>query len=266
MTLTHTGTESRCERWEEPDGSAVEYRGAHGTLLRFEAFTGTTLGLRPKIGAKITTHHGRFEAAEISAHYVVRRGGQARDIVQETSGARNATHLEHHESKHGGASSALPERVDALCRAQWRGARYRFVVSTGQPGSDVGAVVPPFPEDFPQHWPAPGGVEITTSALAITSHGLGASRTALFTVRNKEAAPQTITIHPASHYSFIVDSGDLVLGAGATVRVPVRYRPDRVDVVEGTLLIETPSGPHEIELIGRVELGAPGGADGGAVA
>jgi hypothetical protein len=266
MTLTHTGTESDTERWEEPDGSAVEYRGGDGVVLRFEAFTGTIFGLRPKIGARVTAHHGRFEVAEIDSRYFVRVDDQAYDVVHESSNARNATHLEQHESKHGGAASALPERIEALCRAQWRGSRYRYVVSTGQLRPDVVPDTPGFPEDFPRHWPAPGGVEIVTEVLDITGRGLGVPRTVVFTVRNKEATAQTITIHPASHYSFVVDSGDLVIPAGASVRVPVRYRPDQLEVVQGILPIETPSGRHEIELIGRLDLGAPGGAMGGGVA
>ena len=87
----------------------------------------------------------------------------------------------------------------------------------------------------------------------------------MFRVRNKEAKAQTIVVHPPSHYNFEADSGELVLPALASVRVAVRYRADRLDDVQGTLLIETPSGRHEIELIGRVQLGSPGGAMGGGV-
>jgi hypothetical protein len=258
MTLTRTGTEYGTERWEEPDHSAVEYRADDGAVLRFEAFTGATLGLRRKIGAKITAHHGRLEAAEIDSHYFVRINDEAYDVVRESSSARNATHLEQHESMHGGAihggqtETVLPERVDALCRAQWRGARYRYVVSAGELDPEAEAHAPSFPEEFPQHWPAPGGVEVRASSLVITALTQGQRRSASFTVRNREGTPQTITVHPPSHYSFEVDSGDRVIPASASVHVPVRYLAQQAAPLEASLVIDTPSGPHEIQLEGRL--------------
>jgi hypothetical protein len=267
MTLKNTGTESGTERWEEPDRSAVEYRAADGAVLRFEAFTRSTLGLRPSIGAKIIAHHGRFECAEIDAHYFLKVNDDAYEVVRETSSGQNGTHLEQHETKHAAPVAAavrLPERVEALCRAQWRGARYRYVVTMGELDPEAMAEDPTFPADFPQHWPTPGGIELKTSILDITAHALGNRRTALFTVRNKEGIPQTITIHPASHYSFEVDSGEMVIPAGASVRVPVRYLPEQLEPVEGSLRIDTPSGSHEIELIGRLQLGSFGAAGVGA--
>jgi hypothetical protein len=264
MTLTNTGTESGIERWEEPDHSAVEYRAADGAVLRFEAFRGALLGLRRTIGAKINAHHGRFESAEIDSHYFyLRVDDQTYDIVSETSSANNAAHLEQHESKHSGlvgAPTDLPDRVEALCRAQWRGARFRYVVGLGELDPEAVADARPFPEDFPQHWPSPGGVEINTAILDIVAHGLGSRRTAMFTVRNKGATPQTITVHQPSHYSFEVTSGDMVIPAGESVRVPVRYLPEQLDTVEGSLRIDTPSGSHEIELVGRLQLGSFGAA------
>jgi hypothetical protein len=258
MTLTRTGTESGTERWEEPDHSAVEYRAADGAVLRFEAFTGKTLALRQKIGAKIVAHHGRLEAAEIDAHYFVRVSDEAYEVLSESSSARNAAHLEQHESPHGGAvhggppTATLPERVEALCRAQWRGARYRSVVSAGELDPEAEAHVPSFAEDFPLHWPAPGGVEVRASSLVITALTAGQRRSASFTVRNREGTPQTITVHPPSHYSFEVDSGELVIPAAGSVRVPVRYLAQKVGPILGSLVIDTPSGSHEVQLEGRV--------------
>jgi len=258
MTLTRTGTDNGNERWEEPDHSAVEYRAADGAVLRFEAFTGTTLGLRRKIGAKITAHHGRLEAAEIDSHYFLRVSDEAYDVVSESSSAQNATHLEQHESMHGGAihggppSASLPERVEALCRAQWRGARYRNVVSTGDLDPEAEAHRPSFPEDFPLHWAAPGGVEIRSSSLVITALSPGQRRSASITVRNKEGTPQTITVHAPSHYSFDVDAGDVVIPPAGSVRVPVHYLAQQVAPLLASLVIDTPSGAQEIQLEGRL--------------
>jgi len=259
MTLMKTGTEFGTERWEEPDNSAVEYRAADGAVLRFEAFTGMTLTLNRKIGARITAHHGRLEAAEIDSHYFVRVSDEAYEIVRESTSARNAAHLEQHETMHGGQVHGgsqlvpLPERVDALCRAQWRGARYRHIVTTGQLDPEAAvARAPSFPEDFPQHWPAPGGVEVRGSSLVITALTQGQRRSASITVRNRGGTPQTITVHPPSHYSFEVDSGDMVIPAGHSVHVPVRYLPRQVEPLEATLVIDTPSGRHEIQLEGRL--------------
>jgi hypothetical protein len=258
MTLTRTGTDNATERWEEPDHSAVEYRAPDGAVLRFEAFTGTTLGLRRKIGARITAHHGRLDAAEIDSHYFVRVSDEAYDVVRESSSAQNATHLEQHESMHGGAvhggppSATLPERIEALCRAQWRGARYRYVVSTGDLDPEAEAHRPSFPEDFPQHWAAPGGVEVRASSLVITAMTPGQRRSGSITVRNKEGTPQTITVHPASHYNFQVDTGDVVIPAAGSVRVPVRYLAQQVAPLMASLVIDTPSGAHEVQLEGRL--------------
>jgi hypothetical protein len=259
MTLMKTGTEFGTERWEEPDHSAVEYRAADGAVLRFEAFAGGKLGLRPKIGARITAHHGRLEAAEIDSHYYVRVSEESYDVVHESSSARNAAHLEQHEVMHGGpvhggsTTVPLPERVEALCRAQWRGGRYRYIVSTGEVDPEAAvARAPSFPEDFPLHWPAPGGVEVRTPSLVITALTQGQWRSASITVRNKEGTPQTIRVHPPSHYSFEANSGDVVIPAAASVHVPVRYLARHAEPVEASVVIDTPSGPQEVMLEGRL--------------
>jgi hypothetical protein len=262
MTLTKTGSESGTERWEEPDHSAVEYRAADGAVLRFEAITGMTLALRPKIGAKIVAHHGRLEAAEIDAHYFVRINDEGYDVISESSSARNATHLEQHETMHGGQvhggseTVRMPERVDALCRAQWRGSRFRYVVSTGDIDPEADVHPPSFPADFPQHWPTPGGVEVQASSLVITALGPGQRRSASITVRNKEGTPQTITVHPPSHYSFEVNSGEIVIPASSSVRVPVRYLARQVGSLAASLVIDTPSGSQEVQLEGRLSRAA----------
>jgi hypothetical protein len=263
MTLTNTGTESDTERWEEPDGNAVEYRAVDGAVLRFEAFTGMTLGLRRKIGVEIVTRHGRFEVAEIDSRYFVSSNDRDHDIVKERSSARNATRLEQHESKHGGAAAGLPGRVDGLCRAQWRGARFRYVVTTGQLDPEATADAPEFPDGFPENWPTLGGVEVEDWILVLTG-ALGQRRTESFTVRNKERTPQTITVHSPTHRSFEVKSGDLIIPAGASVHVPVRFRANELDTAVGSLLIDTPTGTHQIELKGTVDVGGPGIAPSGA--
>jgi hypothetical protein len=259
MTLTHTGTESGSERWEEPDHSAVEYRAEGRTVLRFEAFTGGTLGLRRRIGARITAHHGQFEVAEIDSRYFVRADDQGYHVVPESSSGRDATHLEQHESKHGDAVAArIPDRVDALCRAQWRGARYRYVVTTGRLDPEMAAVPLQFPDGFPQHWPTPGSVEIDAERLIIPGVGFDHPGKAAITVRNRATTPQTITVHSASHYSFQVPAGDMVIPGGGSVRVPVRFLPPQVagDVV-GSLVIDTPSGSREVQLEGQLRMRSP---------
>lgn len=258
MTLTNTGTESGTERWEEPDHSAVEYRAPDGAVLRFEAYTGMTLGLHRKIGAKIAAHHGKLEAAEIDSHYFIKVSEDAYDVVRESSSARNAAHLDQHETMHGGQvhggspTVILPERVEALCRAQWRGARFRYVVSTGEIDPEAEVHRPAFPEEFPQHWPAPGGVEVQASTLVLTALSTGQRRTGTISVRNKEGTPQKITVHPPSHYSFEVDTGDIVIPASSAIRLPVRYLAQQAGTLEATLRIETPSGPQDVQLEGRV--------------
>ncbi len=254
MTLRNTGAESGCERWEEPDRSAVEYR-AGDAVLRFEAFTGGTLGLRRRIGARITAHHGRFELAEIDSHYFVRASGLVFDVVLESSSARNAAHLDQHESrKHGGAvETDLPDRVDALCRAQWRGARYRYVVTTGQLDRGASADTPRFPDGFPEDWPLPDRVEVAPDRLLIAAVGADHRGKASITVRNRAAVPQTITVRPPSHYSFEVVSGEIVIPGGRSVRVPVRFLPPQdQNRVFGSLVIDTPSGAQEVQLEGQL--------------
>jgi hypothetical protein len=158
MTLQRTGFESGTERWEEPDRSAVEYRAPDGAVLRFEAFTSTKFLLQKRIGAKVTTRRSKFQFAAIDSRYWVQAFAQTYAIVTDNDHDSNDSYLDEYESKiRIGIGGAFPERVESLCRAQWRGARFRYVVERGSANLLTVGDVPEFPSGFPDNWPPTGG-------------------------------------------------------------------------------------------------------------
>lgn len=258
MTLQKMGSESGAERWEEPDRSAVEYRAPDGAVLRFEAFTSTNFLIQKRIGAKVTTRSSKFQFAAIDSRYWVQAVGQTYAIVTDNDHDANDTYLDEYESKiRVGIGGAFPARVESLCRAQWRGARFRYVVARGPSNLFTVGDVPEFPAGFPEGWPAPGGVSVSPTQLSLTARSAGVAATGTVTVRNKEGTSQQITVHPASGQGFEVDAGRVTLPPDGEARIRVRFRSASAAPKVGSFVVDIPGASRTIALRGSVKSPLP---------
>lgn len=256
MVLQLQGTESGHERWEEPDRSAVEYRAPDGAVLRFEAFVSTRWFVQKRIGAKVTTRRSRFAFAEINSRYWVPAIGQFYAITADTDHDTNDSYLDEYESKiTAGSAAAFPERVESLCRAQWRGARHRYVVAHGPANLPTTGDVPDFPTGFPGTWPAPGGFSIWPGSLSLIARNANAVTSGAVTIQNWEGTPQQFTVHPATGRGFQVNAGIVTVAPDLQARIWVQYRG--VGHATGSFVVDSPTGAHTIPLQGDVRSPQP---------
>jgi hypothetical protein len=127
--LKFTGTVNGAERWASDDGSTVEYRIGNERLT-FHAWN------RRRIfppywseGAKIFTSGANFEAANIFANYYMSVDAPCQLKAHGDESDFNDNSVDQYE---WGINAQQPERVAALCRAQWHHARFADVVTAGE--------------------------------------------------------------------------------------------------------------------------------------
>jgi hypothetical protein len=220
--LVLTGDELGVERWDSPDGSKVEYRSGAATLT-FQAFTDSDdWDLRDRIGVRITTKSSIFDAANIDSRYYLNAYAQTCAIVSTGRAShRDDDHVDQYEWAVA-LVGELPQRVEALCRAQWNGDRYSAYVSTGRTCSVVGPV-PPFPQGWPDDWPPDTGLTVTPRSLYIPTVSSGVAARGSIVVRNLDPYDAPISISEAEGIYFQSDSGPATVPANGNYFITVTF-------------------------------------------
>jgi hypothetical protein len=149
--LKFTGIVNGAERWASDDGSMVEFRLGTGRLA-FHAWKKHTIYQYWSMGAEISVYntYAKFKAADIVSRYFMSVNTPCQVVANGHDSDRNDTYLDQFE---WGWHSQQPERVAALCRAQWHNERFAEIVTAGE-GCDNSPNDPnnPFPAGFPSGW------------------------------------------------------------------------------------------------------------------
>jgi hypothetical protein len=149
--LTFTGIVNGAERWASNDGSMVEFRLGTGRLA-FHAWKKSTVYQYWSMGAEISVYNTncKFKAADIVSRYFMSVNAPCEVVANGHDSDRNDTYVDQYE---WGWHSQQPERVAALCRAQWHNERFAELVTAGE-GCENSPNDPnnPFPAGFPSEW------------------------------------------------------------------------------------------------------------------
>ncbi|WP_411700456.1 hypothetical protein [Conyzicola sp.] len=240
--------ESGIERWEETDGSAMEFRAHDGTKVRFATFSGReNLWTTDKIGTKITTSGRNFDYANVTSKYYLPSVGQLYAAYMDSDGDSNDSYLDEYEWSIVGE---MPDRVESLCRVQWHGTRLKGIVQRG-PDVATGGFDPQFPEGWPEDWPAIGAMYISPRSLTMNSRGVGKTVRSSVTI-SASLAMVKVRVRGANGAAFKVGTGEFQIAPTKTHDVGVEFTPlDKKDV-EGTFDIEGPNETVTVRLRGKV--------------
>ncbi|WP_213816896.1 hypothetical protein [Glaciihabitans sp. dw_435] len=251
-SLVKTGSESGAERWAAPDDSVVEFRAPDGATLRFATYRKITFLVKKEIGVRITTTGGLFDAARIDAHYFVKAAGQTYAAHLDADETTNDTYLDEYEWKIMGE---FPVAVAALCRAQWRGARFSATVRRGPRVQVAGE--PAFPDGYPDTWQTPGGVLVKPTQLHLTSRAAGLTARGSVLIRNREGTALSVTVSAPTSDQFRVETGDVRIPPGGDYYADVVFLPRGAEPATAAFTIVTPEGPRTIALNGDVRQKTP---------
>jgi hypothetical protein len=154
--LKFTGIVSGAERWASDDGALVQYRMSTGRL-NFHAWKKKTLYYYWSMGGEISISgtNANFEAADITTINYMSVTSPCQQFPGYDSD-RDDSYVDQYE---WGINAQQPERVAALCRAQWHHARFADVVTAGE-GCEIyrDAI---WPNGFPPDWtPIDTGIEL----------------------------------------------------------------------------------------------------------
>jgi hypothetical protein len=127
--LKFTGIVNDAERWATDDGSMVEYRLGVGKLI-FHAWKKHTLYGYWSMGGEVSIFNtpAKFQAANIIANYYMSVDAPCQAYPGHDSD-RNDTYLDQYS---WGWNAQQPERVAALCKAQWHNMRFADLVTAGE--------------------------------------------------------------------------------------------------------------------------------------
>ncbi len=220
--LVMTGVVNGAERWASPDGSTVEYRAAHGTL-RFHAWKRSTFFGYWSMGAEISTSGTNFEAAAIESHYYMSVNDPCQVVKVDQDSDRNDDYLDEYE---WGWNAQQPERVAALCRAQWGHARFADLVTAGDGCPNFANDV--WPVGFPADWPSDMGAELRPDRISMRARSIGVIARGSTTVVNLD--PNDVPVHVEAG----PDTGDFDYPAGVNVLPGNGQLPLRVTFFGGT--------------------------------
>jgi hypothetical protein len=147
-SLKFTDIVNGAERWASDDGSLVQYRLGAGRLT-FHAWKKHSITQYWSMGGEITTSgtHPNFQAADIVSHYYMSVTAPCEVVKVDHDSDRDDSYLDEYE---WGWNSPQPERVAALCRAQWNNARFADIVTAGEGCPDY--LNDAWPVGFPPDW------------------------------------------------------------------------------------------------------------------
>lgn len=191
--LKFTGIVNGAERWATDDGSMVEYRIGHGRLT-FHAWKKSVLfywSMGGEISVTNTSTH--FEAADIWAFSYMSVPGQPPCQVYNSNGHASGVDDGYLDKYDWGINAQQPERVAALCRAQWHHERFRDLVTAGD--GCLRYLEDDWVPGFPTEW--------NTIQTLIPLNGNwtdGSSRSAVIVVKFRSLSVDMSAYHrPAAH-------------------------------------------------------------------
>jgi hypothetical protein len=150
-SLVMTGIVHGAERWAAEDGSLVEYRLGSGRLT-FHAWKKDTWWGYWSMGGEISIDgtDTKFEAADVLAFSYMTVPGKPPCQVYNPHPPSSDFNDDYLDQYDWGWNSQQPERVAALCRAQWHHARFSDVVTAGS--GCLNYQNEQWPLGFPQEW------------------------------------------------------------------------------------------------------------------
>jgi hypothetical protein len=203
--LKFTRIVNGAERWASDDGAMVEYRVGDGRL-NFHAWKKHTFYQYWSMGGEIgiSGTHTNFEAADIVSYYYMSVDSPCAVVKIGHDSDRDDSYVDQYE---WGINAQQPERVAALCRAQWNNARFADIVTAGE-----GCLNYPneaWPAGFPPDWDT-----IKTVIELNGSWTDGSPRSAVISVKFKSLTIDMSAYNrPAAH-------GSIVDGSTITVTFP----------------------------------------------
>lgn len=245
MALVRTNNDpSGYERWEEPDGSRVEFRAAGGFVVN--CYTYTSGMIKKNIGAVIRTRGDDFDVARIDSRYYTRAEGQVYSVGTDSDEDWTDSELDEHQSATWFGD--IPDRVESLCRIQFRGVRLQATLTKGPLVYTLN--VPPFPVGFPDTWPSVNAVTVDPLTLQLSARQARLSRKSV-TVSNRTSSPQVVIIG-ATNAPFTVASGTTQIPAGEELPVSVTYAPRAARGSIGSFKITGAGRTQTVRLEGRM--------------
>ncbi len=192
--LKFTGIVNGAERWASDDGALVEYRMGTGRMM-FHAWKKHTIYQYWSMGGEISIFNtnAKFEAADITSIYYMSVTSPCQQFPGYDSD-RDDKYVDQYE---WGINAQQPERVAALCRAQWHHAQFADVVTAGD-----GCLIyqnATWPIGFPPDW--------ATINTAIELNGIwtdGSPRRAVISVKLRSLTIDMSAYNrPAAHGSIV---------------------------------------------------------------
>jgi hypothetical protein len=147
--LKFTGTVNGAERWASDSGAMVQYRMGDGRL-NFHAWKKHTFYHYWSMGGEIgiSGTNTNFVAADIVSYYYMSVDSPCAVVKIGHDSDRDDSYVDQYE---WGIHAQQPERVAALCRAQWNNARFADIVTAGEGCPNYLNEV--WPAGFPPDWP-----------------------------------------------------------------------------------------------------------------
>jgi hypothetical protein len=249
------------------DGSRIEYRSGDDKIVFKTFFSNYLVGW--KMGVRIDTDGPDFQAARIDSRYYYTALAQTCAPDSDSDEDFNDDDLE--ESSSGTFLSEKPIRLQALCRAQWKGRRIAGIVTRGAPCLDVAPN--PLPEGFPDNWPplpVPGEILIDPASLLLLSRPERPTATARITIRNTHDDAREVTVGviakkpqqgpvASAQGTFGNTTGQFSMLPGSAIQIAVSYTGQSgFGTVEGELPVSFDGGTRRVPVTGRtLEVLAP---------
>lgn len=249
------------------DGSRIEYRSGDDKIVFKTFFSNYFLGW--EMGVRIDTDGPDFQAARIDSRYYYTAFAQTCAPDSDSDEDFNDDDLK--ESSSGTFLSEKPIRLQALCRAQWKGRRIAGIVTRGSPCFDVAP--DPLPEGFPEDWPplpVPGQILIDPGSLLLFSRPERPTATARITIRNTHDDTREVTVGAiekkpqqgpvaSAQGTFGNTTGQFSMPPGSAIQIAVSYTGQSgFGTVEAELPVSFDGGTRRVPVTGRnLEVLAP---------